>query len=124
MFKHRIVLGALVMFVCTRASLPQKTTDYARLADSLAGLSPARELRTAIKRGDLRAIGVCGWACMPVGLDSRDYSIVDVRNLNTIEATSDVPPNRDAQRLNKAADMYATAYNRLLVAYLRDHRTP
>jgi len=61
---------------------------------------------------------------MPVGLDSRDYSIVDVRNLNTIEGTSDAPPNRDAERLNEAAATYATAYNLLLVAYVRDHRAP
>jgi len=124
MSKQAVVFCALVMCSCMRATPPQKATDYARRADSLARLSPARELRAAIERGDLRAIGVCGYACMPVGLDSRDYSIVDVRNLNTIEGTSDAPPNRDAERLNEAAATYATAYNLLLVAYVRDHRAP
>ena len=118
------ILGVLVTCGCIRAPAPQLASDYARRADSLASLDPVRELQAAIRRGDLRPIGVCGYACMPVGVDSGDYSIVDGRHLNTIEGTTDAPPNRDAERLNEVAATYAGAYNRLLVAYLRDHRGP
>ena len=72
-------------------------------------------------RGDLRFIGVCGYACMPLGvpLDSalRTADSLALRDsLQRIFGTSDAVLNQDVARLNSQAAKYAARYNRVIWA--------
>lgn len=106
-----------------RAGTAQRSPDLARRADSLAALDPEQEARGAIARGDLRFVGVCGFACLPVGVPldsarrSRDSLAIRGDSLRLIAGTSDAVVNEDVARLNEVARRYAERYNRIVWAH-------
>ena len=111
-----VVTIGVVGAACTHRQLPGRSPALARRADSIAALDPSRELRLALARKDERFIGVCGYACLPVGLTSEQIARWP-GPLNVVQGTSDAPPDDDAIRLNRVAGDYATRYNKLLAAH-------
>lgn len=114
-----LAIGALLG--CAQAPKSPIEADAARRADSLLALNPAVEFQQALERGDLRAIGVCGFACLAEGVEGSDYDLIRGRPLNIIAGTSDAIGGPDVARLDAVADTYATRYNRLLIEHLKAH---
>ena len=114
-----ILLGVALLTVsaCARHQPPAHSPDLARRADSLQALNPEVELQNALARHDERFIGVCSFACLPVGLSSERIGAYPIE-LNIVQGTTDAPKDEDAMRLNRVADHYAERYNRLLAAHL------
>jgi len=110
----------VILPVRIEGQIPARSPELARRADSLAGLDPGTEVRKAIARRDHRLIAVCGYACVPPGVDLRDTLVQRaLERLRPIVGTSDAILNADVARLNKVSSEYATRYNRLLLAALR-----
>ena len=124
----RHALALAILFIAHRSALAQSPThspELAARADSLAALDPAHEFRLALQRHDLRFVAVCGYACFPpLDTATAPWSDLDLTNRVTVPGTSDEIANDDVARLNSVAHAYALRYNRLLVAYLRQHRRP
>jgi hypothetical protein len=103
-----------------RGQVPERSPELARRADSLSRLDPAIEVRKAIRRGDHRLVAVCGYACVPPGVDLHDSLVRGaMARLRRVEGTSDFVANVDVARLNKVSGEYAARYNQLLLAALR-----
>src|SRR4051794_8678500 len=99
--------------------IPARSPELARRADSISRLDPAVEVRKAIRRGDHRLVAVCGYACVPPGVDLDDERVRDtMAHLRAIEGTSDDVVNADVARLNRISSAYAARYNQLLLAAL------
>lgn len=98
-------------------AIPDRSPDAAARAESLSALDPVAEARRAILRGDLRFLAVCGYTCIPVGIDLTSSGVAILDSLRAIEGTTDAPPNDDVVRLNQTAAQYAGAYNRVIAAH-------
>ena len=90
-------------------------------ADSVVALVPEREFEKAVSRGDLRPIGVCGYACLSVGIEPADRGILPTDSMIIVPGTGDAISGPGMARLNEVADTFATRYNRLLIQYLKSH---
>jgi hypothetical protein len=95
-------------------AIRDRSPELAARADSLRALDPTKEARAAIERGDLRYVGVCGYTCVPVGIDLNGPGATALDSSRWVEGTSDAPENDDAVRLNVTAAEYATTYNRVI----------
>ena len=99
------------------------------IADSLTRLDPLVQADSAIARGDLRYLAVCGYVCFPPGvpLDSIAASSdsLSIRQDSTrhIPGTSDHITDPEMARLNRIASDFAFAYNRRIVARRRQVRS-
>jgi hypothetical protein len=117
-FALALLLAAACASAQTSGNAP--SSELTRRADSLASLDPRGEARAAINRGDLRFVGVCGFACLPVGvpLDSLRMSPDSMAgrgdSLRIIAGTSDAVVSQDVARLNEVARRYAQPYNRVI----------
>ncbi len=94
--------------------LRERSPELVARADSLRKLDAIQEARAAIGRGDLRYVAVCGYTCVPVGIDLNGPGATGLDSLRFVEGTSDAPENEDAVQLNVTAAAYATAYNRVI----------
>ncbi len=90
------------------------------LAATLAKLNlenPLEDLRTNLKRGDKRFIGINGYTCDAPGVIDADQRIVNSPKfgLNCLDGTSDVVGSEDHFRLIQKATDYAIIYNKELL---------
>jgi hypothetical protein len=90
------------------------------LAATLAKLNlenPLEDLRTNLKRGDKRFIGINGYTCDAPGVIDADQKIVNSPKfgLNCLDGTSDVVGSEDHFRLIQKATDYAIIYNKELL---------
>ena len=102
---------------------PCSSEAIAALADSLEHISAPTELRAALARGDSSFLGVCGWGCRAVGLDSGDSTVTAGVESHGIRAFSCISNDRIIlggpwDRLRAVARTYGTRYNRLLARLL------
>ena len=88
------------------------------LRSELAALNlfdPAADMRANAARGDLRAISICGEACIAPGLAGEDLES------RIMSGTGDVISGDDYAQLLDQAQAYALTYNRALSQWLREH---
>ncbi|MDF1501808.1 hypothetical protein [Roseisolibacter sp. H3M3-2] len=98
---------------------PAEEAALARLADSLAALDPATELRHALAGGDRRFVAVCYAACEPIGVADSVQARLREGDTRVVSGTSDNVVSKGQRRVNAAADTFALRYNRLLLRELR-----
>src|ERR1044072_7082036 len=111
----------------TMTGLPPRAasdTEVVRRADSLFKLDPLSEARRAIERGDLRAVGVCGYVCRPPEFTEADTGGLRRYGQVLIAGTSDGVATEGVARLNIVASRYAAAYNRLIFAAWQTRASP
>jgi hypothetical protein len=110
-----------VVFLLIGDPMPHAERELYRRADSLSALDPIREAQSAIARGDLRVLAICGYACESVGIEDRTIS--GTTEQRPITGMSDVV-SKGVRRLGSVAQPYAIAYNRVIEAELRRRRRP
>ena len=101
---------------------PAEESQTERLQRELSQLDladPAADLRRNIAQGDLRPIGVCGFACLAPGLAQGEQP--KLQAMRILSGTGDVIEGERHQRLIEQARAYATAYNRALSDWRRAH---
>jgi hypothetical protein len=116
-----LILGLSAPMCACGHRIPPGPPAIAQRAESIAALDPASELRKALNRGDLRFIAVCGYVCVPPGVDLNDSVVVRAiraRDMHYIEGTSDAVGSEAVARLNTVGADYAERYNRLLALHL------
>lgn len=92
-----------------------------QLREALAGLDlehPEHDMQAHVASGDLRPVGVCGFACLPPGFD---LPVPTGQSLRILPGTGDVVEGADHERLLVQANDYATAYNQALARWLAAH---
>ena len=122
-FSTIVLLATSGLTLAFAQGRPRGPASLEQRADSLEALDPAVELRAAITAGDLRLIGVCGYACLPPGVDVTDSVVIRAfraSGLHNIKGTSDGVSSDAVARLNQVAADYGARYNRLLISYLRN----
>jgi outer membrane lipoprotein LolB len=72
---------------------------------------PSADVRIHIMRGDLRAVGICGYACFAPGMQSEEARS---RGMRVLLGTSDAIEDGDHMALIVKAHRYARAYNTAL----------
>ncbi|RYG93927.1 MAG: hypothetical protein EON58_17345 [Alphaproteobacteria bacterium] len=82
-------------------------------------------MRKAIKKHNLRFLGVAGYSVSIPGVpDEYDNPLVKKRGVHVIAGTSDYRQSDEHDRLQSVAADYAERYNRLLMAYLSQINDP
>ena len=112
----------LVVDDWTLAAAPAGTPDDVPPADEalrriLSGLrldDPAADARANAEAGDLRPVGVCGFACLAPG---HAGDVVDAAGMRIIDHSGDVILGDHHLRLKHQAEAYARAYNAALAAW-------
>jgi hypothetical protein len=77
------------------------------------------DVEQAVAQGDLRFVGVWGFAVDLPGLNDADKALVTSQGIKVISGTSDAASDAAQARLNTRAEEYATIYNSFLKDYLR-----
>lgn len=98
-------------------------TPESRLRNVLRGLDlddPAADMRATVAGGDLRPVGVCGFACLAPGFGP-DGAAAHGMELRIIDGTGDVISGDAHLRLKARVEAYARAYNQALSAWLAAH---
>ena len=98
-------------------------TPEARLRDVLRGLNlddPAADMRATVARGDLRPVGVCGFACLAPGFGP-DGAAAHGMELRILDGTGDVISGDAHLQLKARVEAYARAYNQALSGWLAAH---
>ncbi|WP_425603971.1 lipoprotein insertase outer membrane protein LolB [Luteimonas kalidii] len=93
----------------------------ARLAASLQALTlddPAADMRANARAGDLRPVGVCGFACLAPGFGPEGGAAHGVP-MRILDGTGDVVRGEEHLALKHRAEAYARAYNAALAVRLR-----
>lgn len=88
-------------------------TPEAQLARTLEGLNlddPSEDMRAHARSGDLRPVGVCGFACLVPGYGTEARQ----NDLRIIDGTGDVVMGDAHLALKHRAEAYARAYNEAL----------
>lgn len=101
------------------AGAPSMTETLQRELSSLDLADPAADLRRNVARGELRPIGVCGFACLAPGLPQAEQP--KLQAMRILSGTGDVIEGERHRRLIEQARAYATAYNRALSDWRRAH---
>lgn len=78
------------------------------------------DVRNAIAKGDLRFVGVCGFAVDIPGLKDSEKHLVTPQGVKVIAGTTDATNDPAEHAFNTAAESYALTYNRLLKEHLRE----
>lgn len=100
-----------------------KESPEARLEAALRSLDlgdPAADMRATVAGGDLRPVGVCGFACLAPGFGP-DGAAAHGMELRIIDGTGDVISGDAHLRLKARAEAYARAYNQALSGWLAAH---
>lgn len=123
---------AITTGLCQQPSLSQGTAPAVKSANRLPSLrlgnigtaNPQRDLAQSIMRGDLRFVGIYGYALSVPGVAGGAGSrIVALKGVNAVEGTSDFIGPEQA-RLQPLAVRYAARYNTLLLDHLRQNHDP
>ena len=96
----------------------------AQLAATLRTLrldDPAADAREHIAAGDLRPVGVCGFACLAPGAGPAGAPGAHGVDLRIIDGTGDVIRDDRHLELKARAEAYARAYNAALAAWRQAH---
>lgn len=99
------------------------TPPEAQLAASLQGLrldDPAADMRAHAEAGDLRPVGVCGFACLAPGYGPGGGAAHGVP-MRILDGTGDVVRGEDHLALKHRAEAYARAYNAALAGWRLAH---
>ena len=109
-----IVIALIVLPACSRRPAPEDAVqspqsgsislDYRRAADSLRRTDPIAAAETAVARGDIRFLGVQGYAVVVPGLGAESHRkfYEDSVAVRIIPGTSDSWVDDDAKRFNIA----------------------
>ena len=81
------------------------------------GQSTARAEHNCIKMGDLRFVGIRGYAVEVPGVG--ENKLTQEQGVRIIEGTSDAITGEQAAKFQEKAKSYAEKYNRLLLDYLK-----
>lgn len=106
------------------AASAEATTPDAQLEATLRTLrldDPAADLRANIEAGDLRPVGVCGFACLAPGYGPGGAAVVHGADLRIIDGSGDVVVGDRHLALKHQAEAYARAYNEALAAWRQAH---
>lgn len=106
----------------TAAADPDASPE-AQLAASLQALrldNPAADMRAHAETGDLRPVGVCGFACLAPGFGPGGGAAHGV-SMRILDGTGDVVSGEAHLALKHRAEAYARAYNAALSDWLRTH---
>ena len=91
-----------------------------RVLQGLDLADPAADMRMATASGDLRPVGVCGFACLAPGF-ARQGAASAGAGLRILDATGDVIAGDAHLRLKAQAEAYARSYNEALSEWLDAH---
>lgn len=119
----RLVLDDWLLVPGAAASTEAATPD-AQLEATLKTLrldDPAADLRANIEAGDLRPVGVCGFACLAPGYGPDGAAVVHGADLRIIDGSGDVIAGDRHMALKHQAEAYARAYNQALAAWRAAH---
>ena len=108
----------------TALDFTDETTPDAQLEATLQTLrldDPAADLRVRIEAGDLRPVGVCGFACLAPGYGPGGAAVVHGAELRIIDGSGDVIVGDHHLALKQQAEAYARAYNAALAAWRQAH---
>jgi len=106
------------------APTAEAATPDAQLEATLGTLrldDPAADLRVRIEAGDLRPVGVCGFACLAPGYGPGGAAVVHGAELRIIDGSGDVIVGDHHLALKQQAEAYARAYNQALAAWRQAH---
>jgi hypothetical protein len=121
--RKRVVIGVLVAcLACGSSARERFDADLVARADSIRSLDAARELVSALNRGDssFLSVGTDSYDVPGVPLGDSLYPAYEATRM--IEGTSDAHFDSIGVRLQLAAEDYARRYNALLLAELRAGR--
>ena len=123
--KVRLVIDDwLLVPEATATPSTAETTPEAQLEATLRTLrldDPAADLRASIESGDLRPVGVCGFACLAPGHGGGGAATVQGADLRIIDGSGDVIMGERHQQLKQQAEAYARAYNAALAVWRQAH---
>lgn len=114
---YRAVAIGLALALSPACADPSPSTDLTELR-RVAAADPAQDLSDAIRRDDLRFIGVYGFATEVPGVPDYWGRYDSSYGLSVIAGTSDTPAGEEGARLNQQARQYAQEYNLLLLKHL------
>ncbi|WP_202840660.1 lipoprotein insertase outer membrane protein LolB [Luteimonas saliphila] len=95
-----------------------------QLERTLQGLrldDPAADMAARVAVGDLRPVGVCGFACLAPGYGPDGAAGVHGIDMRIIDGTGDVVLGERHLQLKHRAEAYARAYNAALAAWRAAH---
>ena len=116
-----IIIGLLIGCSAQENVVPLNLASADSVKNSirtLEGADPAQDIERAIKKGDLRFIGVMGYSLIVPGVEDYHERYEKNNGVRIIEGASDFILSDDVQRLNELATDYAERYNKLLLEYL------
>ncbi len=119
----RLVLDDWLLVPGAAASAEAVTPD-AQLEATLKTLrldDPAADMRANAEVGDLRPVGVCGFACLAPGYGPDGAAAVHGVDLRIIDGSGDVIAGDRHMALKHRAEAYARAYNEALAAWRQAH---
>ena len=102
----------------------EATTPDAQLEATLRTLrldDPAADMRANAEAGDLRPVGVCGFACLAPGYGPDGAAAVHGVDMRIIDGSGDVIAGDRHMALKHQAEAYARAYNEALAAWRKAH---
>lgn len=119
----RLVLDDWLLVPGAAASAEAATPD-AQLEATLKTLrldDPAADMRANAEAGDLRPVGVCGFACLAPGYGPDGAAAVHGVDMRIIDGSGDVIAGDRHMALKHQAEAYARAYNEALAAWRQAH---
>ena len=108
----------------TTAPFADEAAPDAQLEATLRTLrldDPAADLRANVEAGDLRPVGVCGFACLAPGYGPGGAAVVHGAGMRIIDGSGDVIVGDRHLALKQQAEAYARAYNEALAAWRKVH---
>jgi hypothetical protein len=104
--------GAAAQHLPSSSVKADPTVGSADEAARIASLDPVAEVKRALSRGDLRLLAVCGYVCVPPGVELDEESGTKPMPGRILPDTSDARATAALARLNAASYRYAERYNR------------
>jgi len=101
-----------------------EATPDAQLERALQGLDlddPAADMRANVEAGDLRPVGVCGFACLAPGYGAGGATATRGADMRILDGSGDVIRGDRHLALKRRAEAYARAYNQALAAWREAH---
>lgn len=118
LFATAVVSWCLVN--CSASRLPEKAaanTDGENFKElrKLAVADPVKDFEAAKKAGDLRFIGMMGYAMVVPGVPDYETRYSKRVGVKVVKGTTDAITSREQDRLQEAVRAYAEKYNELVI---------
>lgn len=106
----------LLCTACAPAPLGPQGEALTATLSKLNVANPAADAALHVRQGDMRPVGLYGYACAYPGPTSEALNDLQLKNgLRCLEGTSDAAENARHSKLIQAASAYASAYNTSLM---------